>query len=178
MNVKIAGVSVIKRRKYRIFGAKAHMTLTQLFTSDDVVPTESLVEPIKNREFWTKPLGGLWTSSLVGSRHSAWTDWCDREDFRQNTYRFRLKVSPTANVFEVKTPEDVDFLIRLFGEADKCGMMIEYRLDWEKVSQFYDGVRLSYQMVRKTGGYESPFHAWDVESTLWFRWCFTDVTEI
>lgn len=53
----------------------------------------SLGFPVRNKEWWVKPNGGLWASRKNAT--FGWKDWCDREEFRdcdiKNSFEFVLR---------------------------------------------------------------------------------------
>lgn len=70
----------------------------------------NLFNPIRNREMWVKPDGGLWASAVDSGY--GWSDWCEGNDF--NTHRlqqsFTFKLSESANVMHIRSVTDLDGL--------------------------------------------------------------------
>lgn len=68
------------------------------------IPTKGF--PIKNREYFMKPKGGLWASRKNAS--FGWKDWCKEEDFRDcdiaNSFEFTFaKQAKIVTISSVKT---------------------------------------------------------------------------
>lgn len=113
----------------------------------------------------TKPSACFWTSTLNKNDISAWIDYLRTCDWNrhsgENNYVHLLDVHKSARILHVLSDEAWDKLPRT---RSKGGF--EY-IDWKRIAQFYDGVHLDY-----------PCHlnylGWDAESTVWFRWCFTE----
>ena len=65
---------------------------------------------IQNREWCTKPHGGLWASPVDAK--FGWSGWCAREEFREcnedNSFTFTLREG--ANVLHIRSIKDLDDL--------------------------------------------------------------------
>lgn len=153
-----------------------------------------------------KPRGGFWTSSY---RHDAepgsksdWLDWASSEmPGKASSEHMILRPIPNAKIFEIDDEEDMRYLF------DKYGTLVSGMpdLDWQKLSQDYDGLRVtenaahkfhlnyvSMEDLIKKKGLKSPFqqygrdhflsgvtlNAWDSESTIWFRDVFKKKTPV
>lgn len=96
-------------------------------------------EDIKNRQFFNKPIGGLWASAE--DSNYGWKQWCEDESFREcnadNCFRFDLKEN--ANVFTICNLNDVEkmpsqksngiFMAPDFEEMKSSGIdVIDFRL--------------------------------------------------
>jgi len=92
-----------------------------------------------------------------------------------------LKVSQDARVFHIDSLEkEKEFIERYRAPLpeDEWEQKLQSwtksgLIDWEKVSQEFDGVR--WQPYPGFDRMESPFSMWDVESTWWSRWSFESV---
>lgn len=142
-------------------------------------PSPERMEPVRNG--WLKPYGGLWTSTLVNDTESAWVRWC-REYMRSAIYgraRYALEVDPRARIYTI---DSLDDLVRLYEQGYAIpfapGVSV-YSLDFERLAQLYDGLHLTARGERETRmSYPHTLYGWDVESTVWFRWVFTDVRRV
>lgn len=113
--------------------------------------------PIRNRENWTKPAGGLWASRETSA--FGWKDWCERESFRvcdaSNTFRFVLR-----DVAEVGRVSRMDDLKRLPNKAGKLWPVIP---DFEEcLCRGYDAVELCCY-----GGERQGLTADEMDFLLW-----------
>lgn len=137
------------------------------------------IEPVKNSgDFFIKPRGGLWTSSLVIDEEfpSDWLRWAIQEcwyDEESVSDCHLLDVEDDAIVYEINTPEDLQKLCDTLERAG-CPDILEQLncascLDWENISKVFDGVRLTEQGQWNTRLSQPNFNGWDSESTVWFR---------
>lgn len=131
----------------------------------------------------TKPFGlGLYSSTVAANGRSMWRTYLDL--FRGSTLHplpwqtWLVEPSSTANVLEVTSADDwVAFLARY--------PRTENRLvypDWRAAADEIEAVHLTLAAVVATQGFSFPtVHGltapayWDLESTLWLRWCFIRV---
>jgi len=158
---------------------------TQTFVSR-TSPDPARMKPVRNaKQIHWKPEGGLWTSTL-DEEGGAWVGWVTSE-YDLSDERFGGEVwllEPTnANIAVIDNPDD----LRSFAGAHphplqsslKDDIVIEtfsHLLDWESLAASYDAVhfpnpypwRLTMDMATSMF-----FNVLDVESTVWFRWCFT-----
>ena len=129
-------------------------------------PQPELFEEVRNSGK-VKPFGGLWTSSET-YEGSNWKRFVLREGLRRNVSEgWKLEVSSSARVYEISCLEDLEYLplVRENGE-----------INFESVSMYYDAIHLTTEGVKSL--YEHPsLYGWDVECTLWLRWCFDNVEE-
>jgi hypothetical protein len=90
--------------------------------------------PIKNREHFNKPYGGLWASRKTAT--FGWREWCEVEEFRDydknDCFQFTLKKdSKVATIYcmndlrqlpTIKSNTSISWGIRIdFEECIKCG---------------------------------------------------------
>jgi hypothetical protein len=130
--------------------------------------------PIKNREHF-KPEGGLWTSTYHPQCGSNWVQWCLGEGWEvppEERWQSMLLVPAPARVFIIDARADLERLA-----ARYPGPVIAHwaaLLDWEAIAKDYDAVHLTARGQAMTRfSYPHNLYGWDVECTLWCRWCFT-----
>ena len=126
-----------------------------------------------------KPIYGFWTSTFETLEDIGWVGWCRAESYANPQEAWLLQPTP-ARVFEVRDSNDS---LRLhekygilwgdlgpaFGEPDRYA-----GLDWDRLVQDYDAVRLVNPFECRFENHASTFYGWDAESTVWLRWCFVD----
>lgn len=146
---------------------------TQLFVGDE--PTEDKVLRIKNK-MHIKPTGGIWTSTFrKRGCGSDWIRWMYQESYFHKGHTTMWILTPKdVNVYTIDTYEDYLYLFERYGIRNNI-----WRLDWEKVAKDYDAVHVTYHgqtVTRLSRGHDDiDLYGWDVESTIWFRWCFEKV---
>lgn len=121
--------------------------------------------PIKNKEYLTKPYGGLWASPI----HSdlPWKKWCKENEFIPNwqpgderkTYFdkwFTFKVSYDANILYIRNTLDIkkDYILK-----KDLGSI---RLDFEKI------MSVGYDAIDVTMNYYTYYalYGWDCDTLL------------
>lgn len=149
-------------------------------------PCEHLLAPVRNEELRNKPgCGGLWTSTYK-KRKSAWVEWCqyNQEDFLAECNWYLLKPKNGLRICTIDTKEDFYnfcrkyFLDTIFYRsfAASIGFIPSSpNIDFEKSSNDFDAIHLTAKGQSETHMSRPSLYGWDCESTLWFRWCFTDV---
>jgi hypothetical protein len=140
----------------------------------------------------TKPRRALWTSTSLGESSSGWLHYLRwGEDRREPPYhRWRLRVLPTARVYEVHGPGAWQALCLSY-PAPSClaypvqapAVLIEP--NWRAVAQDWDGIHLSTGGLLTTErvrwgrpGVQTHLYGWEVESTVWLRWVFGSVKRL
>lgn len=156
------------------------MLSTQLHVSHEDTPlVPSLFRPIQNYLHGVcKPLGGLWTSTYNQVHGSEWVDyatsiWGERPAW----YAHLLTPDPTARIATIHTLDDVYALLERYEDKEMPDFLREMFVcfDFERMMQDYDALHLSRAGLFDTKRSWRPrFDAWDVESTCWFRWKFSD----
>lgn len=128
----------------------------------------NLFVPIRNREMFTKPSGGLWASAVDAGY--GWKDWCICNDF--NTHRlvdyFTFTLSENARVVHI------DDVIQLNGLPQLDGEMMWCTLDFEQLlAEGVDAIELhlSEEKRDKTAcilshGLYWELYGWDCDSIL------------
>jgi hypothetical protein len=145
----------------------------------------------------SKPAGGLWTCDYRPRSLSVWAEYAAREfdsDLREKYARaraWRLRVLTQAKVFVINGKTDLLWLQEHYpyshdeefrhGLVDDLIHEIWYPcLDWPKIAEAFDGVRLSARGWHILGrGYNrgySPLSDWSVPSTVWTRWVFDETS--
>lgn len=120
-------------------------------------------KPISNREFFSKPYGGLWASNME-SKHG-WKQWCEDNDFREcnenNSFCFVLK--DNANVIHLYREDDMKNLPKVVN--DQFPEISKQCLDFEKMlAEGVDAIELHLS----EGSYDLyfPLYGWDCDSLL------------
>lgn len=118
-----------------------------------------LIQPIKNRQYFTKPWGGFWASPVDAK--FGWKQWCERENFAQHRfgYSFTFTLSPEAKVLTISSTLDLSGL-PLTGPS----LVDEVQLDFEELlRRGYDAVEL--ELSRDWELYFSMY-GWDCDSIV------------
>lgn len=145
---------------------------TQLFVGDEPKP-ELLIPPTNGT--LTMPLGGLWTATwLANERSSDWAKWCIQEKFRpiKPEQFWLLEPDKSARIYEVDSLSDLIELQSLY--SLQLGNYYD-TLDFEAMSRDWDGLHLTLAGQQRTRHTMPNLYGWDVESTCWFRWKFSEV---
>ena len=100
-----------------------------------------LFKPIRNREFFNKPYGGLWASPV--DAEYGWKQWTEDNHYGErsesDSFRFSL---PEANVIHITNKSDIDKL-PMTGSTDALDMTSMRCLDFEKLlSSGFDAIEL------------------------------------
>ena len=120
-----------------------------------------LIQPIKNREYFTKPRGGFWASPV--DAEFGWKQWCEREHFALDRFvhSFKFTLSPEAKVLTIGSKLDLHGLPRGDTFGLDLGMVC---LDFEElVKQGYDAVEL--ELSRDWDLYWD-LYGWDCDSIV------------
>ncbi|MBY0213844.1 MULTISPECIES: hypothetical protein [Priestia] len=143
------------------------------------------IKPVKNIDFDLFPItdvettnlrgkpmeGGIWTTD---DGHT-WIKHClsyplllkiksPAEETGWEMYK--LTVKPGTKIYTIQSKEDYNYL------KDKYlleNFLSFNYLDWEKISEDFDGVRITNQGLKETKG---DLFGWEIPQTLWFRWVF------
>ncbi len=134
-----------------------------------------------------KPTGGLWTCTLDDDG-GGWIRWCLDTDFQGPSFQlWRLDPDPAARVYTIDTLEDLLRLCDRFpavcDHPRDCAPLrrdlADVWLGWRRVAEVYDAVHLTEKGQWRTRlSMPTNLYGWDCESTLWFRWAFTTVTDL
>ena len=116
--------------------------------------------PIKNRDFFVKPIGGLWASDVIAK--FGWKDWCEAEHFRdckkENSFTFVL--SKDAKVLEINSVQQLTYLPKV---KDQIGLVTWTVLDFELLSTMYDAIELN---ISKDYDLYWKLYGWDCDCIL------------
>ena len=118
-----------------------------------------LIEPIRNRQYFTKPWGGLWASPV--DAEFGWKQWCEQENFARHRFghSFIFTLSPEAKVLTISSSLDLHDL-PLAGDS----LLDEVQLDFEElVRQGYDAVELE---LSRDGKLYWALYGWDCDSIV------------
>lgn len=127
-----------------------------------------------------KPVGGLWTSSRVGSLVSGWVSYLQDglAGYPPPYHPWELRVDASARIYEINDAVSWRWLSTTYPRE------LDGRLapDWIGVSRDWDGVHLSTMGLLLTYGVTWPdvaaLRGWDCESTLWLRWSSSRVVAL
>ena len=118
--------------------------------------------PIKNRQLFVKPIGGLWASDVKAK--FGWKDWCEAEHFRdckkENSFTFVL--SKDAKVLEINSVQQLTCLPQReepYGFAYTQWVL----LDFELLSKIYDAIELN---ISKDHDLYWKLYGWDCDCIL------------
>jgi len=117
----------------------------------DIVP-----EVPNDSNLYQKPYGGIWTSTFSDGE----SEWSETE--HADGKYWRLTVSDDTEVFIIDSMDD----LRSLPNRDEQ----KIAPDFEQVAESYDAVRATADGIDAAG-----LDAWEVESTVWFDWCFESV---
>jgi hypothetical protein len=125
-----------------------------------------------------KPCGCFWTSTLIEENKSDWVEWCLNNNFYLDEIKYGYVLQEnTNNILIIDSKEDIEKFEEEYATTWLAlGVFKRKRVNWYEVSLKYDGVRLTGKGLRYS--YGTVFSAWDVESTVWFKWCFNIVKTI
>ncbi len=140
-------------------------------------PDPQRVRPVENHGGWRpdQPRGGLWTSTYLGpQRGSAFV----RSSLmpRGTAGAWLLEPEPGARVATIDCRADLDSLGARYGWVSQSGWL-ESTPDFASLARFFDAVHLTERGARaccSRGG--RGLESWGLESTLWFRWAFVNVS--
>lgn len=156
---------------------RRELVLSQAYFRD--LSEAALVKPS------TKPFYcGLFTATAALGTYGMWHLYLAPETRSQDPPRawhtWAVEPSARAVVREIKSACDwVDFVLSYPRRVPEHGLIFP---DWRAVARDWDGVHMTLRAIAATQGFwfstESGIVAttfWDVESTLWLRWCFEGV---
>jgi hypothetical protein len=167
-----------QRMKNAVVSTEAARTLGPqlLLHGAPILPQD--LRPVQNdRRALAKPRGGLWTSTYDPIYGSAWACWCVAyryEPFDLHWTVFSIPKSARIAVIDSHTD-----LVRLIERYPRI-LRGRKGLDFERLSTEYDGLHLTNEGYLKTRSARSgpSLGGWDCESTLWFRWIFSEWHEV
>lgn len=154
-------------------------------------PLKARIRTVKNNTKYpelggshTKPKGGMWTATLIDEEDGGGSSWThlfgNPEDFTDELWT--LEVDPSARVLVIDSYGDLSAALDKYPDqvvptgSRSPRYFDARRLDWERVSRDYDAIHISQQGIKDCQG-TVVGEAVDIESTLWFRWKFTETAE-
>jgi hypothetical protein len=131
---------------------------------------------------------GLWTSSYIDGT-SDWVRWCIGENFDDPEHMSWLVLTPAEDVrlFEIDSHRDLMRLIKEYPHLppESWGSYLTSLLDYTSIDfermcvDGYDGIHLTEKGNDEVHlSFPVNMNGWDVESTVWFRWCFVAEREV
>lgn len=124
--------------------------------------------PIRNRDYWVKPEGGLWASRKDAS--FGWKNWCEEEEYRDcnvsNSFEFTLRND--ANIAVISTLSQLQTLPEM---KHVRFTPISYCIDFEEcVRHGVDAIELCWygEEYKKIKGEDLHFtlYGWDCDSIV------------
>ena len=150
----------------------------QLLLHDATILPQDLRRVQNDRRALAKPRGGLWTSTYDPIYGSAWVCWCVAYRYNEpfDLHWTVLSIPKSARIAVIDSKAD----LARFIEQHPRILRGRKGLDFERLSTEYDGLHLTNEGYLKTRSTRSgpSLGGWDCESTLWFRWIFSDWHEV
>lgn len=145
-------------------------------------PSPLRLKPVRNYSTmpWNKPQsGGLWTSTWVDDS-CAWRDFCVNEMDWGDFYIWLLEPDPRARILEIDTLDDLKDVLLVYPDPRERGQSLGNvaGVNFEAIAESWDGIHLTEEGQWRTRLSQPNLYGWDVESTLWFRWCFLSVRNV
>lgn len=141
-----------------------------------------------------KPKRALWTSTRTTPSITPWLDHGENQAAGE-VHPWAVEAPPDARVAEIHSPANWAALVRqhpcaspgvIFTGA-KHPPASAYRLDpdWASAARDWDAVHLSvggwltaHDVPYEAQGVMTELRGWDMESTVWFRWCFSSASPL
>ena len=145
-----------------------------------LAPEERHMLPVITPELvssFGKPrIGGLWTSPEESSY--PWETWCREEGMEKWLGdRYVLSVTGEPRILVVDSAADLFRTWQNYGRQRDWGDRNEYTdrdLNFECIAEDYDALWLTERgHIETRMAMELNTYAWDCETVLWFRWCFS-----
>ena len=117
--------------------------------------------PVKNREGFTKPVGGLWASKI--NSQNGWKAWCEDNNYGEcvddNSFEFTL--SDNTRVLTINNNKELENLPK----ADSIfKLSFSTFLDFEKLALDYDAIEIN--ISSDYSGLYFSLYGWDCDSIL------------
>src|SRR5439155_5098853 len=133
-----------------------------------------------------KPPTAIWTSSALAGQPSAWwpvlRDGADAAPPEGPQSIWRITPDPEARVFEIRVPEDWQWLCEAFPASIRNDLVLP---DWEAAADLFDGIHLTVEGLIRVQGLRletaqgaAMLDDWDAEATAWLRWSVVDVERL
>jgi hypothetical protein len=163
-------------------------------TPDPPSPDGMVVDLSPFNAVTPKPRRAFWTSTIVSTVVSPWLEHPERILSAGGIWA--VAVSASARVLEIHSPAAWSALARAYpstqagltdtvGAVDPPAGSTRLDPDWTKVAEDWDGVHMSVaglltaeDVLYETGGIWTELRGWNVESTVWFRWCFSRIESL
>jgi hypothetical protein len=133
-----------------------------------------VVDAIYTQGKFSKPWGGLWTSTFTSGSGSAWLAYRASQEFTPGPSHplslWLLTPDANARILTIDTPADIERLFDAYSlplSAPRSPGSLG--LNWPRLALDFDAFHLTQ------AGFEADyplFSTWSCESTLWFRDCF------
>lgn len=159
----------------------------QLYITSEETLNQAVI-PVTNSDetgFIKKPAAGtgLWTSSWrEETQDSGWVEWCRWENFGKpyEKHWHVLTQKDDVKLYKIDSLGGLRRLLRTYKwNQPKWEEYGRTAIDFERLALDYDGVWLTEKGNAETHlSYPDDLNAWDCESVLWFRWCFSEVQRI
>lgn len=128
---------------------------------------------------------GIYTSTAATSGHGMWRTFLEfgteASLLRRPWVVWHLQPEPGVVVFDIDSAQAWQAFVQRYPRV-VGGYMYP---DWPRVASEVDAVHITLTAIVPTQAFAvpaSPYPVapayWDVETTLWLRWCFTSVTQI
>jgi hypothetical protein len=166
-------------------------------------PAPELLEPITTLDYgWNKPNGGIWSSNYdTQTGFSVWVFAMIKAwgyapngafDFR-TTPRYVLEVDSNTRILTIASSADwqavrgayrmqKEYVPPALWPGELAGLISKRRniapLNFDRIAAEYDALYLTQSGYDETFDQPNGTFGWEAESTCWFRWCFTKVTDI
>lgn len=119
-----------------------------------------------------KPQGGIWTSSLLEDKlGSAWTVWCEREDYnlpKDGIWKaYLLQPNEDARIYTIDSLEDLQYILNKYKSRGN--------INYKKARKDYDAIHLTW---KGQGATYWELYGWDIESTIWLNEAYTVIEEV
>ena len=128
---------------------------------------------------------GLYTSSATEAYTGMWSQFIELNStdvlWTRPWTTWRLEPSPEARILQVSTAKDWAALVQRHHIRRKGHLYA----DWRAVAETHDALHFSPSAVCAVEGFAVECDAgliaptyWDVEFTLWLRWCFISTVQV
>lgn len=130
------------------------------FDAEKITEAETRYDPE------AKPIGGLWTSSMLEAarEYSNWSKWLTSfSPSWRKEYFTKLERRKGARIYTIRNEKDLDILLSEYELKDKelRSPIRGYLLDYDRMKEDIDAIRV-------TGGMQTDL-GWDLESTYWLN---------
>lgn len=129
---------------------------------------EKLFMPINNKDFFVKPLGGLWASR--DNARYGWIKWCKDEKFNLNKYSennyFKFRLKDNSKVLIISNRNQLKKLPQI-NMKEKFGFNLSWTtLDFSKIAEEYDAMEV---LISEDRQLYWDLYGWDCDSLLVFN---------